>query len=135
MASTGGVFNAEDWLVVGLFVVVMLLIVLYAMRTKARSGQDYFLSGRDSNWLQIGTSIFSSNIGSEHLVGLAGAGFATGMAMAHWEIQSWLILLLAWVVAPLYHRMKVSTPPEFPELLFSPGCAPALSRLPRSARV
>jgi len=93
--ATVGVFNAEDWWVVGLFVAVMLAIVLYAMRTKVRSGQDYFLSGRDSNWLQIGTSIFSSNIGSEHLVGLAGAGFATGMAMAHWEIQSWLILVLA----------------------------------------
>jgi SSS family solute:Na+ symporter len=123
------VFNAEDWLVVGLFVLVMLAIILYAMRTKARSGQDYFLSGRDSNWLQIGTSIFSSNIGSEHLVGLAGAGFATGMAMAHWEIQSWLILLLGWVFVPLYDRMKVFTMPEFLELRFSRGSRNVLSLL------
>ena len=65
----GSVFNLEDWLVVALFIAVMLVIVLYAMRSKARSGQDYFLSSRDSNWVQIGTSIFSSNIGSEHLVG------------------------------------------------------------------
>jgi len=123
------VFNAADWWVVGLFVSVMLAIVLYAMRTKARSGQDYFLSGRDSNWLQIGTSIFSSNIGSEHLVGLAGAGFATGMAMAHWEIQSWLILVLGWVFVPLYDRMKVFTMPEFLELRFSRGSRNVLSLL------
>jgi solute:Na+ symporter, SSS family len=127
--ATGGVFNAADWLVVGLFVLVMLAIVLYSMRTQVRSGQDYFLSGRDSNWLQIGTSIFSSNIGSEHLVGLAGAGFATGMAMAHWEIQSWLILVLGWVFVPLYDRMKVFTMPEFLELRFSRGSRNVLSLL------
>jgi SSS family solute:Na+ symporter len=125
----GAVFDIEDWIVVGLFVAAMLAIVLYSMRTKAKSGQDYFLSGRESNWLQIGTSIFSSNIGSEHLVGLAGAGFATGMAMAHWEIQSWLILVLGWVFVPLYDRMKVFTMPEFLELRFSRGSRNVLSLL------
>src|SRR6202011_3139775 len=118
-SPAASVFNGEDWAVVIIFVAMMLAIVLYAMRTKARSGQDYFLSGRDSNWLQIGTSIFSSNIGSEHLVGLAGAGFASGMAMAHWEIQSWLILVLGWVFVPLYDRMRVFTMPEYLELRFS----------------
>jgi SSS family solute:Na+ symporter len=113
------VFNYQDWIVVAIFIVVMFAITLYAMRTKAQSGKDYFLSGRDSNWLQIGTSIFSSNIGSEHLVGLAGAGFASGMAMAHWEIQSWLILVLGWVFVPLYDRMRVFTMPEYLELRFS----------------
>jgi SSS family solute:Na+ symporter len=113
------VFNYQDWAVVAIFALAMLAITLYAMRTKAQSGKDYFLSGRDSNWLQIGTSIFSSNIGSEHLVGLAGAGFASGMAMAHWEIQSWLILVLGWVFVPLYDRMRVFTMPEYLELRFS----------------
>ena len=113
------VFNYQDWAVVAVFIAVMLAITLYAMRTKAQSGKDYFLSGRDSNWVQIGTSIFSSNIGSEHLVGLAGAGFASGMAMAHWEIQSWLILVLGWVFVPLYDRMRVFTMPEYLELRFS----------------
>jgi solute:Na+ symporter, SSS family len=123
------VFNTEDWLVVGLFILVMLAIVVFAMRRKPESGKDYFLSSRDSNWLQIGTSIFSSNIGSEHLVGLAGAGFATGMALAHWEIQSWLILVLGWVFVPLYDRMKVFTMPEFLELRFSRGSRNVLSLL------
>jgi SSS family solute:Na+ symporter len=128
-AAHGAVFDATDWLVVAAFVVAMLAIVVYATHVKARSGKDYFLSGRDSNWLQIGTSIFSSNIGSEHLVGLAGAGFATGMAMAHWEIQSWLILVLGWVFVPLYDRMKVFTMPEFLELRFSRGSRNVLSLL------
>src|ERR1700749_3074991 len=128
-ATSGSVFNFQDWIVVAVFVIVMVAIVLFAMRHKAQSGKDYFLSSRDSNWLQIGTSIFSSNIGSEHLVGLAGAGFATGMAMAHWEIQSWLILVLGWVFVPLYDRMKVFTMPEFLELRFSRGSRNVLSIL------
>jgi SSS family solute:Na+ symporter len=128
-APKGAVFNYADWLVVAVFVIVMLAIILYAMRTRAESAKDYFLSGRNSNWLQIGTSIFSSNIGSEHLVGLAGAGFATGMAMAHWEMQAWLILVLGWVFVPLYDRMKVFTMPEFLELRFSRGSRNVLSLL------
>jgi SSS family solute:Na+ symporter len=122
-------FNSADWMVVAVFVAVMLAVVLYSMRTKAETAKDYFLSGRNSNWLQIGSSIFSSNIGSEHLVGLAGAGFATGMAFAHWEIQSWLILALGWVFVPLYDRMKVFTMPEFLELRFSRGSRNVLSLL------
>jgi SSS family solute:Na+ symporter len=123
------VFNSTDWLVVAVFVAGMLAVVLFSMRARPTSGKDYFLSGRNSNWLQIGTSIFSSNIGSEHLVGLAGAGFATGMAFAHWEIQSWLILALGWVFVPLYDRMKVFTMPEFLELRFSRGSRNVLSLL------
>jgi SSS family solute:Na+ symporter len=129
VSPAGSVFNGEDWAVVGIFVAVMLAITLLAMRKHARSGKDYFLSSRDSNWLQIGTSIFSSNIGSEHLVGLAGAGFATGMAMAHWEMQAWLILVLGWVFVPLYDRMSVFTMPEYLELRFSRASRNVLSLL------
>ena len=132
-ASTGiqhkPVFNGLDWFVIALFVVGMLAVVLFSMRKKNESGKDYFLSGRDANWLQIGSSIFSSNIGSEHLVGLAGAGFVTGMAMAHWEMHGWLILILGWVFVPLYDRMKVFTMPEFLELRFSRGSRNVLSLL------
>jgi len=128
-AAAGSVFNGLDWIVVGIFIAVMLGVIIFSMQTKANSGKDYFLSGRDSGWLQIGSSIFSSNIGSEHLVGLAGAGFATGMAMAHWEMQAWIILCLGWVFVPLYDRMKVFTMPEFLELRFSRGSRNVLSLL------
>ena len=127
--ALGPVFNALDWWIVALFVAVLAAIVLYSMKEKAKSGKDYFLSGRDSGWLQIGSSIFSSNIGSEHLVGLAGAGFVSGMAMAHWEMQGWIILILGWVFVPLYDRMKVFTMPEFLELRFSRGSRNILSLL------
>ncbi|MGB7566528.1 MAG: sodium:solute symporter [Chitinivibrionales bacterium] len=127
--NTGSVFNSLDWLAIVLFFAGMLAIVWVAMRRKVKSGEDYFLSARDATWLPIGTSIYTSNIGSEHLVGLAGAGFATGLAMAHWEIQAWIILILGWVFVPIYDRIKVFTMPEFLELRFSKGSRSILSFL------
>src|SRR5450756_3253277 len=133
--NTGSVFNNLDWFVIALFGLGMIVTVWFSMRKKNESGKDYFLSGRDANWLQIGSSIFSSNIGSEHLVGLAGAGFITGMTMAHWEMHSWLILVLGWVFVPLYDRMKVFTMPEFLELRFSRGSRNVLSLLTMASLV
>lgn len=126
---SGSVFNSLDWTVIVLFLLGMVVVVWASMRQKAKSGEDYFLSGRNAGWLQIGASIFSSNIGSEHLVGLAGAGFATGMAMAHWEMHGWIILILGWVFVPIYDRIKVFTMPEFLEKRFSPGSRSILSFL------
>ena len=133
--NTGTVFNGLDWFVIALFGLGMIATVWYSMRKKNESGKDYFLSGRDANWLQIGSSIFSSNIGSEHLVGLAGAGFITGMAMAHWEMHGWIILVLGWVFVPLYDRMKIFTMPEFLELRFSRGSRNVLSLLTMASLV
>jgi SSS family solute:Na+ symporter len=128
-AGRTSVFDGRDWFVIALFGLGMIATIWYSMRKKNESGKDYFLSGRDANWLQIGSSIFSSNIGSEHLVGLAGAGFITGMAMAHWEMHGWIILVLGWVFVPLYDRMKIFTMPEFLELRFSRGSRNILSLL------
>ncbi len=129
VANAGSVFNNLDWVVIVLFLIGMVTVVWASMRKKAQSGTDYFLSGREAGWLQIGTSIYSSNIGSEHLVGLAGSGFATGMAMAHWEMQGWIILILGWVFVPIYDRIKVFTMPEYLERRFSPGSRSILSFL------
>lgn len=104
-----------DWVVIGVFVLFMIGIVVYVTMQKNENSGDYFLGGRDATWIAIGTSIFASNIGSEHLIGLAGSGAASGMAMAHWEIQGWMILILAWVFVPFYERSQVMTMPEFLE--------------------
>ncbi|MBM3420187.1 MAG: sodium/solute symporter, partial [Bacteroidetes bacterium] len=104
-----------DWLVLGLFGAGLVGVIIWVVRKKSDTSADYFLAGRDATWIAIGASIFASNIGSEHLVGLAGAGASSGMAMAHWEIQAWLILLLGWLFVPFYARSGVFTMPEFLE--------------------
>lgn len=104
-----------DWIVIGLFFVALIGLVTWVFKQKQNSSDDYFLAGRDAGWIAIGASIFASNIGSEHLIGLAGAGASSGMAMAHWEIQAWMILILGWVFVPFYARSMVFTMPEFLE--------------------
>lgn len=104
-----------DWIVIAIFVAAMVWIVMDVARKKKNNSSDYFLSGRDATWVAIGASLFASNIGSEHLIGLAGSGASSGMAMAHWEIQGWMILILAWVFVPFYERSMVYTMPEFLE--------------------
>ena len=116
-----------DWIVIALFVGVMIWIVVTVLRKKKENSSDYFLGGRDATWIAIGTSIFASNIGSEHLIGLAGAGASSGMAMAHWEIQGWMILLLGWVFVPFYSRSMVLTMPEFLERRYNPQSRNILS--------
>ena len=104
-----------DWIVIGIFFLALVGIIVWVFKQKQQSSGDYFLAGRDATWLAIGASIFASNIGSEHLIGLAGAGASSGMAMAHWEIQAWMILILGWVFVPFYSRSMVFTMPEFLE--------------------
>lgn len=104
-----------DWIVIAIFCIALIWIVVDVTKKKKNSSSDYFLSGRDATWIAIGTSIFASNIGSEHLIGLAGSGASSGMAMAHWEMQGWMILILAWVFVPFYERSMVCTMPEFLE--------------------
>lgn len=116
-----------DWIILALFFLVMIGIIVYVIRQKEKDTTDYFLAGKDAGWLSIGSSIFASNIGSEHLVGLAGAGFISGMAMAHWEIQAWIILILGWVFVPFYDRIKIFTMPEYLERRFSAGSRTILS--------
>jgi len=104
-----------DWIVLGLFCLALIGVIFWVLRKKDKNTSDYFLAGRDATWIAIGASIFASNIGSEHLVGLAGTGVESGMAYASWEMQGWMILLLGWLFVPFYARSGVLTMPEFLE--------------------
>lgn len=116
-----------DWLVLAFFFVLLLGVVIMSMRQKEEDTADYFLAGRNASWVVIGASIFASNIGSEHLVGLSGSGAQSGMALAHWELQSWIIILLGWFFVPFYWSSKVYTMPEFLERRFNSSSRTFLS--------
>ena len=120
-------FSPLDWYVLTGFFILLLGIVIWSLRQKEENTTDYFLAGRNAGWLVIGSSIFASNIGSEHLVGLSGAGMQSGMAMAHWELQSWIIILLGWIFAPFYWSRKIYTMPEFLERRYSTSSRTFLS--------
>jgi solute:Na+ symporter, SSS family len=116
-----------DWIVLGIFCLCLVGIIIWVIKQKDETSTDYFLAGRDATWLAIGSSIFASNIGSEHLVGLAGAGASSGMAMAHWEMNGGLILARGWVFVPFYARSGVFTMPEFLEKRYNKNSRSFLS--------
>jgi SSS family solute:Na+ symporter len=120
-------FSTLDWIVVGLYFLLIAGIATWVALQKEKDTSDYFLASRDATWFLIGASIFASNIGAEHLVGLAGSGAGTGMAFAHWELHSYFLIVLGWVFAPFYLRAKVFTTPEFLEKRYTPGTRTALS--------
>lgn len=107
-----------DWLVLALYFSGLIVVVWWSSR-KQDTSADYFLAGRNIGWFAIGGSLFASNIGSEHIVGLAGQGASSGMAMAHYELHAWIMLMLGWIFVPFYYRSGVFTMPEFLEKRFN----------------
>ncbi len=116
-----------DWLMIAVYFSLLLGVAWWVIRRNKDTAADYFLAGRNLGWWVIGASIFASNIGSEHLVGLAGSGAKDGVAMAHYELHAWCLLVLAWVFVPFYARSRVFTMPEFLERRFSTGSRYILS--------
>ena len=111
-----------DWvvLIIGLFGVVAAVWYAIWKDKKAQQGEDSsaYLFGKGEPWYVIGMAIFAANIGSEHLVGLAGTGAKDGVGMAHWEMQGWMILILGWLFVPFYQLLinkmgKIITMPDF----------------------
>ena len=112
------VLQQLDWIVLGIYFLALIGVALWVFIQKNSNTEDYFLAGRNVGWFVIGASIFASNIGSEHVVGLAGTGFESGTPMAHYELHAWIVLLLGWLFLPFYIRSGAFTMPEFLEKRF-----------------
>lgn len=112
------VLERPDWIVLGIYFLALIGVAVWVVAQKNKNTEDYFLAGRNVGWFVIGASIFASNIGSEHVVGLAGTGFESGTPMAHYELHAWIVLLLGWLFLPFYIRSGAFTMPEFLEKRF-----------------
>ena len=108
-----------DWLIILAYFGMLAGLTWWVIQKSRDTADDYFLAGRNLGWWVVGASIFASNIGSEHLVGLAGSGATSGVALAHYELHAWCLLVLGWVLVPFYLRSKIFTTPEFLERRFS----------------
>ncbi len=105
-----------DMFFIALYFLILFGIAWWAARREKAVSSDYFLASRDVAWFAVGASLFASNIGSEHLVGLAGTGAGSGLAVGHFEWLACLILLLlGWLFVPYYLKSGVYTMPEFLE--------------------
>lgn len=112
-------FNTLDWIVIGGYFLILAGIAVWVIRQRNKNTADYFLAGRNIGWFVIGASIFASNIGSEHVVGLAGAGAGGKIPMLIYELHAWIVLVLGWIFLPFYLRSGIFTTPEFLEQRFN----------------
>jgi SSS family solute:Na+ symporter len=110
-----------DWIVIAGYFGLLLAIAAWVIRQKQADSEDYFLAGRNMGWFVVGASIFASNIGSEHVVGLAGSGAGDKFPLLIYELHAWIVILLGWLFLPFYVRSGVFTMPEFLEKRFGPN--------------
>jgi len=125
-----------DWAIIAVGILAIVWAVWRAIQKDKRlqhgaDSEDY-LFGKGEPWYIIGAAIFAANIGSEHLVGLAGTGAKAGVGMAHWEMQGWMILILGWLFVPFYQLMnnkmgKIITMPDFLKYRYTPRTGSWLS--------
>lgn len=111
---------ALDWIVIAGYFLLLLGIAAWVILQKQENSEDYFLAGRNMGWFVVGASIFASNIGSEHVVGLAGSGAGDRFPLLIYELHAWIVILLGWLFLPFYVRSGVFTMPEFLEKRFNP---------------
>ena len=109
-----------DWIFVVIYLLVIAGISIWSIRKSKETTSDYFLANRNLGWFVIGASILASNVGSEHIVGLAGSAAQSGTVLGHYELHSYIVLILGWVFVPFYLRSSVYTMPEFLERRFNP---------------
>src|SRR5512144_3144331 len=120
-AITHRALATVDIVIIAVYFLIVFAIGFYFSR-KERTSTDYFLASRNIGWFAIGASLFVSNISTEHFIGLAGTGAASGLAVGHFEWLACLILLLlGWVFVPFYLRSGVYTMPEFLERRYNPA--------------
>ncbi|CAL8360618.1 unnamed protein product [Merluccius merluccius] len=107
--------NAADvTVIIGYFIVVISVGIWSMFRTNRSTVGGYFLAGRTMTWWPVGASLFASNIGSGHFVGLAGTGAASGIAVGGFEWNAlFIVLLLGWLFVPVYLTAGVITMPQY----------------------
>ena len=110
--------DSLDWISISFYFLLLVGVAIWVIRKKEDNTEDYFLAGRNVGWFVVGASIFASNIGSEHVVGLAGTGASNKLPLLIYEIHAWVVLMLGWVFLPFYARSGVFTMPEFLEKRF-----------------
>ncbi|XP_064652316.1 sodium/glucose cotransporter 4-like [Lineus longissimus] len=111
---TGTNLHYADIIVIVLYFVIVLAIGIWSSCRNRGSVGGYFLAGRSMHWIPVGASLFASNIGSGHFIGLAGSGAASGIGIAVFELNAiFVLMILGWVFVPVYVAAGVYTMPEY----------------------
>ena len=114
--------DVKDYCILGLYFVFIIIIALLStfIKRSRKTTEGYFLAGKSVSWWGVGASLFASNVGSFHFIGLAGSGAAVGVAVISYEWSAvWILILLGWYYVPIYLKANVFTLPEYMEKRFN----------------
>ncbi|KAF8768378.1 Sodium/glucose cotransporter 1 like protein [Argiope bruennichi] len=105
----------EDAVIIAIYFAIVLAIGAWSSwRSKRDTISGYFLASRSMHWIPVGASLFASNIGSGHFIGLTGSGASSGIGIAGFELNAmYVVLILGWFFVPVYMASGVYTMPEY----------------------
>src|SRR3954462_5238302 len=110
-----------DIIVIAFYLVGITAFGIWIAYKKSTSSRQYFLANKSLRWFTVGAAVFTSNISTIHLVGLAASGAKDGMVIGNFEwMACFTLMLLGLVFAPFYVKSRVSTLPEFMERRYCP---------------
>lgn len=116
-------FQLLDYIIFGLYAVVIVSVGLWVSRTKKgaeKTTEDYFLAGKTLPWWAIGASLIAANISAEQVIGMSGSGFVVGLAIASYEWMAAITLIIvAKYFLPIFIKQGLYTIPEFVEKRFN----------------
>jgi len=122
MNEPGTTMPVLDLVIIAVYIVMILAFGLLSVRKMKLSSQQYFLAGKSLPWILVGAALFSANISTIHLVGLAASGYNEGLVWGNFEwMATFCLIILSLVFTPFYFRTKISTLPEFLEKRYSKG--------------
>ena len=97
-------------------------------RSSGKATHDFFLAEGSLTWWAIGASLIASNISAEQFIGMSGAGFRIGMAIAVYELMAAATLVIVAVFfMPIYLKNRIYTMPQFLEQRYGPAVAATMA--------
>ncbi|MDP5171262.1 MAG: sodium/solute symporter [Bacteroidia bacterium] len=124
-------FETLDYIIFAMYVVTIVGVGLYVSRNKKgheRSGEDYFLAGRNLTWWAIGASLIAANISAEHFIGMSGSGYAIGLGIAAYEWMAAITLIIvAKFFLPIFLNKGIYTTNQFLAGRFNQGVSSAFA--------
>ncbi len=121
MKSAGLVISTVDLIIIVAYLVGIMVVGILAGYKKRASSEQFFLAGKSLRWPMIGAALFTANISTIHLIGLAADGYRIGLVVGNFEwMAAFTLIILGVVFAPFYFRSKLGTLPEYLEKRYSP---------------
>jgi len=121
MEGSGLTIPTPDLIIIIVYLLGIMGLGIWVGYKKGASSEEFFLAGKTLRWPMIGAALFTANISTIHLVGLAADGYRIGLVVGNFEwMASLTLIILGLVFAPFYFRSKLQTLPEYLEKRYSP---------------